>query len=191
MWWFFSRFVKKIDGLENLPAAPAIIVANHESDVDGPLLYFLLTKFKNQQVFPIVTDERVANWFGDLLVRHFGGARVHSGAVAKAHEALEQGKYVLIFPEGQRTFDGKLQKVSYTGIGVLAVLSKAPVVPVHITSYQFWSRHMARPSWKNKMKITIGIPRVFHGKVKKGWVDKRDAKNVVARVMQDVKLLGK
>ena len=138
-WFVFSRFVKSVQGLENLPPPPAIIVANHESDIDGLMLYFLITKFANRKVFPIISDERATNWFGDLLVKHFGGVRVHGGAVAKCLDALNQGQYVLIFPEGQRTWTGKIGKCTATGTGVLAILSKAPIVPVRVHTYSFYT----------------------------------------------------
>ena len=187
-WFFFSRFVKSIKGLENLPPPPAIIAANHESDIDGPLIYFLITKFTNKKVFPIVTDER-AKRFGDLLIRHFGGTRVKSRAVLKSVQALCEGKYVLVFPEGQRTWTGKLEKCTATGTGVLAILTKAPVIPIRIKSYSFYSRHMRRPSWKKEIEIIFGKPRTFNGKIKSGWVNKADAKKVVAKVMKQISVL--
>lgn len=140
-------------------------------------------------MFPIVTDERVVNWFGDWLVHHFGGARVHSGAVAKAVQALEQGKYVLIFPEGQRTWTGKIEKCSATGMGVIAILSKALVVPVRVHSYSFYSRYMKRPSFKKEIEIKIGKSQLFKGKVRAGKVNKSDAKKVIAKVMNSIGLL--
>src|SRR3989344_1728004 len=185
-WFVFSLFTKRLEGLENLPPPPAILVANHESDFDGLLLYFLVTKHTNQKVFPIVTDERATNWFGDWLVHYFGGARVHSGAVAKCVDALKEGKYVLIFPEGQRTWTGKIETCAATGTGVIAILSKVPVVPVKVKTYSFYSRYMRRPTWKKEIEISFGNPQTFKGKVKAGRVDKSDAKKVIAKVMKSV-----
>ena len=188
-WFFLSRVIKEIKGLENIPPPPAILACNHESDIDGPLMHFFLLKHKNKKVCSIVTDERVDNFFGDFLVKHFEAARVNSGAVKKAYKALKEEKYVLIFPEGQRTFNGKIQKVSHTGLGVLAVISKAPVVPVKIRSYKFWSRHTCFPNLKNKITINIGKPKVFKGKIKTGRVNKQDAKKVIEKVMRSIKAL--
>jgi 1-acyl-sn-glycerol-3-phosphate acyltransferase len=45
--------------------------------------------------------------------------------------ALQQGRAVLLFPEGTRTRDGLLQSAR-SGIGLLVIKSEAPVVPVRV-----------------------------------------------------------
>jgi len=48
---------------------------------------------------------------------------------AHAGEAMDRGDSVMIFPEGTRSRDGKLQRFK-DGIGLLAEESRVPVVPV-------------------------------------------------------------
>ncbi len=50
---------------------------------------------------------------------------------AHAGEALDRGEHVLVFPEGRRSKDGRLQTFE-SGIGLLAQESQAPVVPIFI-----------------------------------------------------------
>jgi 1-acyl-sn-glycerol-3-phosphate acyltransferase len=46
-------------------------------------------------------------------------------------EVLKQKGTLVLFPEGQRTFDGNLRKAE-PGVGLIAARTHTPVVPVHI-----------------------------------------------------------
>ncbi|HYJ90898.1 MAG TPA: lysophospholipid acyltransferase family protein, partial [Pyrinomonadaceae bacterium] len=75
-----------------------------------------------------------------------------------AGEAMDRGNSILIFPEGELTKDGQLQKFK-SGVGLLANGLEAPIVPVSITGL-YELRHAGQRGWAppGKVTITFGKP---------------------------------
>jgi 1-acyl-sn-glycerol-3-phosphate acyltransferase len=81
-------------------------------------------------------------------------------------DALGRNKAVLIFPEGERTYDGKLAPFK-PGVALLAARSKAPIVPVGISgAYEAWPRTekspILNPMWcpasPRALAVSVGEP---------------------------------
>jgi 1-acyl-sn-glycerol-3-phosphate acyltransferase len=185
LWPILSLFIKKIEGLENIPRKPFILAANHSSYIDGVILIFLVAWHRNMQLCTFATNKKFLGTFWNALFNHFGAIRVN-GAMEKGVAALKEGKSMAIFPEGQRTYTGNMQKVTHTGLGVLALLSKAPVVPVALNTWHFWNRYETLPNFKKNIKITIGKPMSFKLKAAK-----QNFKKVNNSVMKEVKKLAR
>jgi len=183
LWPFFRLFIRQIDGVENLPNKPFILVANHESYIDGAILMTLVAWYKNKQVCYFATNKTFLGTFWNMIFNHFGAIRVN-GSLEKGLNALKQGKCMGIFPEGQRTYTCKIGKIEHKGLGVLAILSKAPVVPVGMFTYKFWNRFQKWPTFNKNIKITIGKPMAFKGKVttKSAWKTVRTIMKEVAKL---------
>jgi 1-acyl-sn-glycerol-3-phosphate acyltransferase len=121
-------------GLERLPQAACVIVANHASYVDGPLLFaFLPPRFgfvikKEASRLPIVGAlmNRLGHHFVDRNNRHEGGSDAR-----RILRALEQGDAVAFFPEG--TFNPEPGVARFHG-GAFALAARTgmPVAPVAI-----------------------------------------------------------
>ena len=131
--FFQVLFRAKTYGKEHLPAeGPVILAANHMSNWDPPLLATFLPR-------PVSYMAKIE------LFEHpiFGAAirRCHAfpvkrgaadrGAIKAAINVLKQGRVLGLFPEGTRSKDGKLHKAE-AGVGLLAAMSGAPVVPACI-----------------------------------------------------------
>jgi 1-acyl-sn-glycerol-3-phosphate acyltransferase len=92
----------KVEGLHHVPAhGPLIVIANHFSWFDAPLLTLYLPF---QPAF-LIASESQRFWFVRLFMRAFHGipiwrGRVDRDALAAALATLRQGKVVGIFPEG-------------------------------------------------------------------------------------------
>jgi 1-acyl-sn-glycerol-3-phosphate acyltransferase len=92
----------RVEGLDNVPATgPLIVIANHFSWFDAPLLTLYLPF---QPAF-LVASESQRFWFVRLFMRAFHGipiwrGRVDREALTAALSTLRQGKVVGIFPEG-------------------------------------------------------------------------------------------
>jgi 1-acyl-sn-glycerol-3-phosphate acyltransferase len=81
-------------------------------------------------------------------------------ALRAALKVLQEGRVLLVFPEGTRGEEGKLRPAK-PGAGMLAVLSGAPVIPVYISgSGRAWprGRRWPRPA---KVTVTFGPPLRF------------------------------
>lgn len=161
-------FVRETKGFNRIPKkGPAILVANHMSYIDGPLILYLTDWHVNRWARSIQSREYyMSNWFTRFFYGIIFKAIPVNGSVRKALEALRNNELLLLFPEGGRSADGKLQKATHTGLGVLASLSKAPVVPIGIEgSYDWWPRHRKLPTFKPKsMVVRVGKPVRYTGK---------------------------
>ena len=147
----------EVRGQEHVPETGQLIVAcSHSSHLDPMILgaaferdlHFMARRtlfdvpgfswlIRQNQAFPL-------NREGDSreAIRAFG-------------ELLEQGKAVVMFPEGTRSYDGVVGEMK-PGIGMLAVRNAAPVLPVYIWgTFQSWPRGKRFPS-RHRLKALIG-----------------------------------
>lgn len=124
----------RIVGLERLPSATCIIVANHASYLDGPLLFsYLPPRFgfvikKEAARLPIAGFmlKRLGHYFVERRNRHEGG-----GDARRILRSVEQGQAIAFFPEG--TFNPEPGLARFHG-GAFAAAARAgvPIVPVTI-----------------------------------------------------------
>jgi len=107
-----------------------LIVANHESFLDGALLGLCLpieTTF-------VVHAQVASKWYFRALLRYVPHLAVDSAsplAMKLICRLVESGTPVVIFPEGRLTITGSLMKV-YDGAAFVAAKTGATVVPVRI-----------------------------------------------------------
>ena len=155
----------EVRGLENIDKAGkrAVIVSNHVSWLDGPLLASYLPADTTYAVNTIIA--RDDNWLR-LAGRIFDILSVDPTspmATRKLIKAVRQNRRVLIFPEGRITTTGALMKI-YEGPGLIAHKADAPVVPVHIAGAgraRLFSRtpsHRLRRRLFPKITVTILPP---------------------------------
>jgi 1-acyl-sn-glycerol-3-phosphate acyltransferase len=125
----------EIRGLEKAPRGTAVIVAsNHSSNIDPPLI---------GGVFPgrlryLGKESLFSNPLFGFLISALGAVSVtrensqKAGAVLKLMiKMLREGESILLFPEGTRSADGKLQPLE-GGVALLCVKSGVPLLPVYI-----------------------------------------------------------
>jgi 1-acyl-sn-glycerol-3-phosphate acyltransferase len=75
-------------------------------------------------------------------------------------ERLLAGGAILLFPEGTRTHDGRLQRAR-AGIGLVIAKSTCPVVPVRVFgTYEAWGRHRRWPR-PHRLIVKYGTPLDF------------------------------
>ena len=161
-------FVYETKGFERIPKqGPVILVANHASYIDGPLVVLLADWYRDRRVRGIQSKEWVTkSWLRSFIFLKLLKQIPTDGSITKAIDALNAGGALLLFPEGGRTRNGKIQKATHTGLGVLASQTKATVIPVGIEgSYAWWPVHRALFSLKPRcMAVRVGKPMRFTGK---------------------------
>ena len=136
----------RVHGMENLPVgstAPAVLLVKHQSTwetfampalMPHPLAYV----FKKELLYvPFF------GWaMGRLDMIHIDRskrAQAFNKVVAQGQRLLDQGTWVIMFPEGTRTERGS-QGIYKSGGTRLAVATGAPVIPVAVTSGRCWPR---------------------------------------------------
>jgi len=130
---FISKILFRVEvrGLENVPSEDGLlIVANHESFLDGLLLCIFLPK-KATFVVHTSTFKKWAFRQALRLTRHVEVDTTNPIAMKKVIKLLESGENVVVFPEGRVTAAGEIQKV-YDGPGFIAGKTGATVLPVRI-----------------------------------------------------------
>jgi 1-acyl-sn-glycerol-3-phosphate acyltransferase len=128
--WRFS-----VEGREKLPwKGAAVLVANHLSMLDILVAYGLFRPFKwvsKAELFrvPFVGWNM---WLNDYVAIRRGERDSIRKMMASCREHLARGTPILIFPEGTRSADGRLQAFK-DGAFRLAIDAGCPVIPIVIT----------------------------------------------------------
>lgn len=182
-------FIKKETGFNNIPKkGPAILVANHASYIDGVLIHYLTAWHRNRFVRAIQAREYIEKkWYRKFLYCTLLKQIPTNGAITKVKQALEQGQLIQLFPEGTRTYTGKMQKATHTGLGVLALSTHAPIIPIGLRgTWEFWNRHQKIPTFKQCIEVRVGKPMLFrHGKI-----TKKNCLKLQQKVMKEVARLA-
>ncbi len=145
---FTLGFSLRTAGRQHIPrTGPALLVANHQSFLD-PLLVGLSTHRHLSFLARKTLSERpllwtVLGWLNAVPIDHHGVGK--EGIKTILHE-LEHGQAVVVFPEGTRTPDGKVQELK-PGVQLLIKRTRAPIVPVGIAgAFQAWPRTQKLPT---------------------------------------------
>lgn len=135
--WFLCRiiFPTKVIGAENVPAeGPVLICSNHVSMVDPVLI---ATSFKRQITF-MAKKELFGTKFTNWFFTNLGMVPVDRGASDIAAmrvciETLNENRMLGIFPQGHRYKQDENREIQ-SGAAMMALRSKAVVVPVHVSA---------------------------------------------------------
>lgn len=122
------------EGAENLPGEGAILVANHQSLVDIPLLLAAFDReirfLAKHELGRVPVFGRSMRAAGNLFVDR-EDPRDAVRVIREAGAAMRRGEMIVIFPEGTRSADGSLGEFK-PGAFFIARKTGAPLVPVCI-----------------------------------------------------------
>jgi 1-acyl-sn-glycerol-3-phosphate acyltransferase len=159
---YATYFRWRVFGAEQVPQKGGVILAsNHASFLDPPLVGSALDRDINYLAreslfrFPGI-GALLRSWNAVPVDRDGGGAK----GLKSILDRLLAGGGIILFPEGTRTKDGKLQPAR-SGIGLTVIKSAAPVVPVRVfgTFEAYGRRHkLPRP---HRVAVVFGPPMTF------------------------------
>lgn len=183
----------RIEGIGHVPRdGPFILVANHCSQADPPLLGWATGHQVGRVVHFMAKEEMhrwpVIGWLADrsgvFFVRRGEGDRV---AQRLALELLAKGKPIGIFPEGTRSRDGRMRE-GRAGATLLAIRSGAPIVPVGIAgSHRLFPGGSKLPR-RSRVTFRIGEPfRLEHQPA--GRIDRQVLASGTQRIMEKIAAL--
>ena len=142
---------------------PLIVAANHASNLDAPVIGAWLIPLLGRRIHWLgkreLFDWPVIGWVatqGGVHPVERGAADVE--AFRLAQRILDEGHVLFLFPEGTRSRDGALQR-GQDGVGVLALRSGAPVLPIGISgSDRVWPRGQRLPHPGGRVVVRMGEP---------------------------------
>ena len=157
----FLVYARKLEiiGRENAPTeGPLIVASNHLNNADPPVVALAFSRF------PMFMAKReMLSWpilgpgfrmFGAFPVRR-GGADL--SAIRAATEVVNEGRMLVMFPEGTRSRTGGLTK-GHPGTALIALRTGAPIVPVAVTGTETitWPWIFIKPLSIKRITITLG-----------------------------------
>lgn len=179
--WFGLR----VRGVEHVPpSGPALIVSNHQSILDPPLIggatrrriYFLA----KAELFRIPLFGWLIRALHARPVRREGP---DPRALRTAALLLKEGKALLIFPEGTRSLDGRLGE-GKPGVGMLAITSGAPVVPAYVSgTLEALPKGAA---WPRRSRVSVSFGPAIHFKARIGAGRKERYREAAEEMMRGI-----
>jgi len=158
---FLAGIDVKVDGVENIPKEKAVIfMPNHQGHWDYPILFNSLPRrfafVAKKELFSVPFLGKYMENAGNIPIDRQAGKSAHE-TLSRVTNAVREGESILVFPEGTRTWDGKVGEFKRGSFHV-AFETGAPVVPVAISgSFAIMKRH----SWvvnPGKIELKIGKP---------------------------------
>lgn len=149
----------RVEGIENLPAEPAVILSKHQSAWETIVF---------QQIFPPLSFVLKKNllyipffgWglalFSPIAIDRGAGREALKQIETQGRARLKTGFWVLIFPEGTRVAPGEACRFQVGGAW-LAVKAGVPVVPVAHNAGRFWPKN-GFLKYPGEIVVKIGKP---------------------------------
>lgn len=148
-----------IEGEENLPATPAVVMIKHSSVFEA---YAQTTIFPNQawvlkrELFWIPIFGWGLAMMKPIAINRKAGRSAVKQVIQQGKERLAEGMWVTVFPEGTRVAPGETKKYGVSG-AALAREAGVPIVPVAHNAGDFWPRRSVRKR-PGLIRICIGPP---------------------------------
>lgn len=177
----------KVEGREHVPLnGPLLVVANHQSNMDPPLLAVSILRRVNflakRGLFSNPLASRFMKSYGAFPLNRSGN---DLAAIQWSLKLLSRGGALAIFPEGTRS-PGAMRK-AIPGVAMIALRSGAPILPVGITGTE-----SIGPAWqiaipRGKFRVRIGQP--FSIPPMEGKADREQMEAITTMIMERVAAL--
>ncbi len=178
-------FRGRIYGAKKVPmAGPLIVVANHASNFDPPLLSNCMRRpvsfMAKESLFKVPVFAPAIRAYGAYPVKRGSADR---SAIRAALQQLEQGWAVGIFLQGVRTPDGRMSEPKL-GAALIAAKAQVPLLPVSLWGTErIISKGSALP---NPAPVTVRIGNVISPPTTK---DKAELQAVTQRCADEIHAL--
>lgn len=170
----------EVKGFEHLPDGPCILLSKHQSAWET---MFIVSHMPREVCFVYKRELHWVPFFGwglaSLKMIHIDrneGRNAFESVVSQGSRRLEEGRWIIMFPEGTRVPAGR--KGTYKQGGTrLATRLAVPVVPIAHNAGECWPRNsfVKKPGM---ITVSIGLPIASTGKTSdtlmnevEGWIE--------------------
>ena len=147
----------KVEGMENIPQGAAIVMAKHQSTWET----LFMQKILPPQLWVVKRELLRLPVFGwglalcePIAIDRSAGRKAVEQMVEQGKKKLDQGRWIIIFPEGTRVAPGKRNRYKIGG-SILASQVDYPVVPIAHNAGEYWPRH-SLIKWPGTITVAIG-----------------------------------
>lgn len=159
---FYRYRVINREALDRIPQGQgALIASNHISYIDPPLVGTALDYGAYYLARKSLWSNPIASYIYDRLqALPVDQDKPEFGSLKKIIKLAKSGEKVVIFPEGERSLDGKLGK-GLPGVGLMIAKSRVPVIPVRLFgAYEALPRGKSLPR-PSRITLVVGEPIFF------------------------------
>lgn len=150
-----------VHGERIIEEGPAILAMNHESYLDPPLAGIAC-----RREISFLARKTLLDWpvlgpiFPHLRVIPVDQENADRSALKNVIKVVRAGGSTIIFPEGERSLDGKLQRAQ-PGLGLVIAKTLAPVVPMRIFGAHEAFPRDGKPHPFRQVTVVVGEPLHF------------------------------
>jgi len=183
---WFCNLNYKIKGKENIPTEPSLVISNHQSTWET----LAFQHFLPNQLWVLKKELLRVPIFGwglaiisPIAIDRSAGKKAVDQIVEQGEKKLNQGRWVIIFPEGTRISPGVDSKYKM-GSFIFATRITHPVLPIAHNAGEFWPKHSFI---KYPGTITVSIGEPFNA----GGMEPSDVKDKVEGwIKEEIKVIG-
>ena len=150
-------------GRNNLPESGGVVlISNHQSHYDPPLLAIGLSRRLNFLARKSLFKFKPFAWLIDMLdAIPLDKEGIGFVGIKESIKRLKNGEIVLVMPEGERTWDGKIAPF-LQGSLVLAQRTKSAILPAAICGcFEAFPRTQKYPTLWGRMRVVYGKPLLY------------------------------
>lgn len=160
---FLARWILgiqyRVRGLENIPQQPCVILAKHQSAWETFFLsshFYPLSQVLKRELLNIPVFGWALRMIKPVAINREQPKKALRQVAEQGAARLQQGNWLLIFPEGTRVPPGQIGKFSRGGAS-LAAHAGLPVLPVAHNAGQLWPKFDWRKT-SGTIDVVIGPP---------------------------------
>lgn len=186
-------WVKRVEGIENMPmAGPLIVALNHQSFFD----FLCFISISPRKIHFLSAEKFFTHILWGPLVRLTSQIKVErfSHDKSETHELvlrhLKYNKVIGIFPEGTRSPHPNDMLPAFIGVAEFAVRGRVPVLPVGVRgTYDIMAKHDKKPKFRKIVTIHVGEPMHFD-EYHQSKMDRKTFRVITNKIMLEISKLS-